>query len=106
MVPRPMRTSILWLFACNDDEKHELTVPSDPTDPGTETGLTPTGPPTTPENCPAVTDFTEAEGATLLERHLSVTLDAPGNVWVTCTSDTEAEEVHLLESTSMAQSHE
>lgn len=60
---------------------------------------------TPPEECALVTGLSEVQGLPVLERHLTVSLDAPGPVWVDCASDTEPEEVHLIESAEETAEH-
>jgi hypothetical protein len=99
---RTQTLSLLWMAACSGGTG-TFEIPDEPSDP---TGSVTGSQPTSPENCPVLTGFSEVQGVPVLERHFTVTLDAPGQVWLACTSDTIPEEIHLLESSEAATSHE
>ncbi|MEQ1507355.1 MAG: hypothetical protein ABMB14_34320, partial [Myxococcota bacterium] len=103
---------VVSLFACSGSGSLDAVddgTPSDPTDgPGTvgddDDDDDVTIPPT--EDCPAVLGATIEAGVQPLEQHVAVTLDGAADVWVTCTSDADPTEVHLLESSGAATAHD
>ncbi|MEQ1570443.1 MAG: aryl-sulfate sulfotransferase [Myxococcota bacterium] len=105
MTHRLLLLSFLLSGCSGDAGKPDGSTIDDPT-------VDPTGPPTTddpptpPEACPVVVAFDTSPGVQPLEQRFTVTLDGPAAVWATCAADATPEELHLVESTASADTHE